>query len=307
MLTERIFNIFIYYTNGAATEYGVRHYRRGGNEKDKTDYLLSCVQQDHSIAKRFRLSRSFTPEEWLAACRYGGELQYFEEAFLLFRAPIEPVFCITAIVDGVPTTDKQIGPGPYRGDAVTDGLGVPDYLMQYTTAGNAFRFTDLINDDYFKGIRALFNAKLYVSCSKLLMSCVDTLAFIEYGDVPGNFSKWITTYVNIGPLGISADELWQFRNSILHMTNLSSRAVIAGKVSPIMPCVGGGKILMPLAVAYAPRPFDLFGLIEAIAKGIGKWGDGLNTDPKKWLKFIERYDTTISDSRIGNISHPSSD
>lgn len=304
MSTERIFNIFLYYVEGTATEYGVRHHRLGGSEKEKGDFLISRVEQDHPVARRFHLSRSFTPEEWLAVCRYGQGLEYFEEAFVLFRAGVAPVFCITAIVDGVSKVDKKIGPEPYRGDAVTfqDGLGrMPDYLDEYTSE-SGFRFTDLIHDDYFNGIRTLFNAKLYVSCSKLLMSCIDTLAFVEYGDVSGNFSKWVTAHVDLGPLGISADELWEFRNSILHMTNLSSRKVIAGKVSPIMPCVGGAGFIMPLAGSNAPKPFDLFGLIKAIGHGIGKWGEGYNRDRDKLLKFIERYDTTISDSRMGRLS-----
>ncbi|MEY9104646.1 hypothetical protein ABH994_005557 [Bradyrhizobium yuanmingense] len=304
MSTERVFNIFMYFVEGRATEYGVRHHRLGGSEKEKGDFLLSRVEQDHSIARRFRLSRSFTPEEWLAVHRYGQALEYFEEAFVLFRASAAPVYCITPIVDGAPKIDKQIGPEPYRGDAVThqDGLGnMPDYLVEYTSE-NGLRFTDLIHDDYFKGIRTLFNAKLYVSCSKLLMSCVDTLAFVEYGDVSGNFSKWVTVYVDLKPLGISADELWEFRNSLLHMTTLSSRKVIAGKVSPIMPCVGNAGFIRPLTRSNAPKPFDLFGLIKAIGHGIGKWGEGYNTDRDKLLKFIERYDTTISDSRVGKLS-----
>src|SRR6185295_2549984 len=119
MSTERVFNIFMYFVGGRAAEYGVRHHRCGGSDKEKSDFLLSCVEQDHSIACRFRLSRNFTPEEWLAACRYGQGLEYFEEAFVLFRAGAAPVFCVTAIVDGVPKVDKQIGPEPYRGDAVT--------------------------------------------------------------------------------------------------------------------------------------------------------------------------------------------
>ncbi|RTM13694.1 MAG: hypothetical protein EKK33_10040 [Bradyrhizobiaceae bacterium] len=211
MSAERVFNIFIYFVEGTATEYGVRHHRYAGSDNEKVDFLLSRVEPDHSIARRFQLSRSFTPEEWLAVHRYGQGLEYFEEAFVLFRASAAPVFCITSIVDGVPKIDRQIAPGPYRGDAAThqEGWGsMPDYLVEYTSE-SGFRFTDLIHDDYFNGIRTLFNAKLYVSCSKLLMSCVDTLAFVEYGDVPGNFGKWITIYVDLQPLSISADELWE--------------------------------------------------------------------------------------------------
>jgi hypothetical protein len=63
------------------------------------------------------------------------------------------------------------------------------------------------------------------------MSCVDTIAFVEYGDEARNFARWIDAYVDLGPHHISSDELWEFRNSPLHMTNLSSRKVLAGSIS----------------------------------------------------------------------------
>lgn len=129
------------------------------------------------------------------------------------------------------------------------------------------------------------------------MSCVDTLAFVEYGDVPGNFTRWLDAYVDLRILGISSDELWEFRNSVLHMTNLTSRKVISGKVSPIMPFVGRLNS-QPIQPGLA-KPFNLYGLIA----GIGKWGESYNSDREKLLKFIERYDTTISDSRVAEFSY----
>jgi hypothetical protein len=299
MSPERIFNIFVYFNGGVATEYGVRHHHTAGEDGEKTSFLLAHIDEDHPIARHFRLPRPFTPEEWLAAFRHGDVLGYFEEAFRIFRARVAPVFCITSIVDGTPKADRQIGTEPFRGDAVTaqEGRGaVPDYLVHYTD-GNAFRFTELIHDDYFKAIRTLFNAKIYVSCAKLLMSCIDTLAFVEYGDVPGNFTRWLDAYVDLAPQGISAVELWEFRNSVLHMTNLASRKVVSGIVSPIVPYVGGPET-MPAIAPDNSKPFNLHGLITTIGIGIAKWAESHNSDRDKLLKFIERYDTTISDSRM---------
>lgn len=299
MVSERIFNIFIFFESGVAKEYGVYHHSMDGDDITKTSFLSARVSEDQKIARRFLLDRSFTPEEWRAAMRYGDVLGYFEEAFKKFRAPASPIFCITCIEEGIPKIDQQISPGPFRGDMVSEveGLGaVPDYLVNYTE-GNTFLFAELINDDYFKGIRVLFNANLYVSCAKLLMSCIDTLAFVEYGDTPGNFTKWIDTYVDLSPHGITSEELWEFRNSVLHMTNLSSRKVISGKVSPIVPYVGGPDT-MPETKPNMPKPFNLYGLIKTIGKGIGEWGEAYNANPDKLIKFIERYDLTISDSRF---------
>lgn len=59
----------------------------------------------------------------------------------------------------------------------------------------------------------LFNARRYVSCVKLLMSCIDTLALVEFGDVSGNFFKWLDAYVDLEPYDISSKEsfatLWR--------------------------------------------------------------------------------------------------
>jgi hypothetical protein len=305
MSTERVFNIFVYFNQGVAIEYGMRHHRVGGSHSDKVAFLLAQVEQDHPIARRFRLSRTFMPQEWLAASRRGGVLEYFEEAFRLFRAPAAPMSCVTSIVDGTTMVDRQIGTEPFRGDMVTaqEGRGsVPDYLVHYTT-GNSFRFTELINDDYFKAIRTLFNAELYVSSAKLLMSCVDTLSFVEYGDILDNFVNWLDAFVDLAPHNITSFELWEFRNSVLHMTNLGSRKVISGKVSPIMPYVGGPRT-MPVLTPNLPKPFNLYGLINTIGEGIGRWGESYNANRGKLLKFIERYDTTISDSRMAWFAYP---
>jgi len=299
MPSEKIFNIFVYFDGGAAIEYGVHRHRVNGNDQEKAAYLISRIDKDHAIARRFRFPRTFTPPEWFAVLRHGHALEYFEEAFIWFGARAAPVVCITPVVDGTPKAERQIGPEPFRGEAATEQEGwgtIPDYLVDYVD-GNIFRFSDLINDDYFKAIRALFDAKLYVSCSKLLMSCVDTLAFVEYGDEKRNFIRWVDVYGDLAPLNISASELWEFRNSVLHMTNLASRNVIAGKVSPIMPYVG--ELKSPLSISPdGPKPFNLHELIKSVGVGIGKWGEGYNADRDKILKFIERYDTTISDSRM---------
>lgn len=299
MAVERIFNFYIFFGDGSATEYGADFYEVELSDEEKITFLRSRIDQDHSKSVRFALSRTFTPEEWRSAARLGTELAYFEEAFLQFGNPWDPFFCITPIVDGKQSIDLVVGPEPFRGDIVTKQPGrgtIPDYLVHYVSE-NTFRIVDLIHDDYFIAIRLLFNAKLYVSCSKLIMSCIDTLSYVEFGDRTGNFCDWVDGYTDLSTLGISANELWEFRNSVLHMTNLSSRKVVSGKVSSIMPYVGGQKLSVNIN-SGAPKPFNLFELIEALANGIGRWGESYNTDPNKTLKFIERYDTTISDGRL---------
>jgi hypothetical protein len=298
MAEERIFNIFIYFDRGTAKSFGVRHYRVGGTDAEKTAFLLAKVDCDHRQAKRFQLSRSFTAEQWRATQRLGEVLGYFEEAFQQYRAPPSPIFCLTSVVDGIAKVDLTTGSDPFRGDQVSAQKSrgaVPDYLVHYVE-GEQFRFAELVHDDYFLAIRTLFNERLYVSCAKLLMSCIDTLAFVEFGDVPANFCRWLDCYVDLTPHGISSEELWEFRNSVVHMTNLASRKVVAGKVSPIMLYVGGPATLP--AAEGSPKPFNLHGLIVSIGDGIGQWAESHNQNRDKFITFIERYDLTISDSRL---------
>lgn len=218
VMNERIFNIFVYFDDGLARSYGVRHHRVAGSDVEKATLLRAVAQSDCELAKRFALPRTFTPEQWRSAQRQGGVLCYFEQAFEIYRAPKEPLFCLTAVVDGVVKVDLSISGANFRGDEVSAQQGrgaVPDYLVHYMD-GVQFRLPELIHDDYFKAIKALFNCGLYVSCAKLLMSCIDTLAFVEFGDMPGNFSKWLDAYVDLAALNITSEELWEFRNSVVH-------------------------------------------------------------------------------------------
>jgi hypothetical protein len=170
-----------------------------------------------------------------------------------------------------------------------------DYLKAYVRDGE-FDLPRLINDDHFSAIKLLFNSGHYVSAAKLLMSFLDTIAFIEMGDVKGNFVLWLRTYADLTLLGIIAEELWELRNGLLHMTNLNSRSVQAGKVPRLFFYVG------PLNSLQSSTPgekcFNLKQLIDVVAKALSKWTATYNSDRSKLLDFVSRYDLTISDSRL---------
>lgn len=302
MSEECAFNIFVYFDGGVARQYGARCYFLEGTDDAKLQHLLANVEADHTTALRFDFERTFTPNEWIAALRFSDPTRYFEEAFRYYNAPRAVVYCATSVVDGLPAVDRQVSAGPFRGDIVThiEKRGsVPDYLVTYVRE-NKFYLAELLDDDYFKAIKLLFNAGHHVSSAKLLMSCVDTLAFVEHGDVRGNFTEWLETYVDLTPMGINPLEVWEFRNSILHMTNLASRQVLAGKVSSIAPYIGRAAS-MPRLDPRMPKPFNLYLLMLAVANGAAKWAETY-ADAEKMLKFIERYDTTISDGRVAKWS-----
>lgn len=158
-------------------------------------------------------------------------------------------------------------------------------------------FDKLINDDFFEAIRITYNSKQYVSSMKLLMICVDTISYLEYGDKPKNFQNWINNYTKISDLNIQSEELWEFRNSILHMTNLDSRKVISGKIKRLMFYVSKSNITYPKETDEG-KYFNFKELIDIIAEGIKNWAESYNIEKSKFEYFLDRYDRIISDKRM---------
>src|SRR5882724_4472208 len=109
-----------------------------------------------------------------------------------------------------------------------------DYVRKYMT-DEGFDFPRLLNDDFFHPIRLLFNHRHYVSAAKLLMTFIDSVGFLEFGDTGDNaFVKWLDAYADLTAVGVTAEELWEHRNSLLHMSNLDSRRVLAGRITRLM-------------------------------------------------------------------------
>jgi hypothetical protein len=224
----------------------------------------------------------------------------FEELFRIHNAPINPFTVITSILDERPIIKAVLGPGPLTLAALQDTpLGKPGKMVDYLEAyvkDDKFDIPQLLNDDYFEAIKLLLNAGHLVSAAKLLMSFIDTIAFVDAGDVPGNFIRWLNSYAQLGTLGVSADELWEFRNGLLHMTNLHSRKVAGGRIAPIILYAGKGPHPLP-PNASGSKYVNVKNLIEVIAEGVSRWIESLNANPSRLIDFVSRYDLTVSDAR----------
>lgn len=173
-----------------------------------------------------------------------------------------------------------------------------DYFGTFFTE-KTFDFTGLINADFFQPVRILFQNQHYVSAVKLLVVAIDSIAFVEFGDVPGEnaFLKWLNRYADLSALGITADELWEHRNSLLHMSNLDSRKVLAGKTRRLITYVGEIPPSVELdetRVGY----YNLQKLIYAVGQACGKWCETYVKDREKIHSFVERYDLIASDARM---------
>jgi hypothetical protein len=301
MPVEEIYNLFVFMERNTITSLGVTAHELGGTDDQKVAFLQSCVDRDHAYAKLYAPMASTTTDEYEARLRLGRHLEIFEEIFKERNAPRQPLCVVTAIEDGIPKISASLEHGPttfskLKGTPLEKSGPMIDYLEEYVKDGG-FDIPRLINDDFFRAIKMLYNERLYVSAAKLLMSCIDSIAFIEFGDVAGNFIKWLEAYAQLDPLGITPNELWEFRNGILHMTNLNSRAITRGKTKSLIISIGDLD-RAPALENQSWKRLDLKRLLMAIAEAISSWVESYNKDREKFLEFVARYDLTVSDTRL---------
>jgi hypothetical protein len=163
--------------------------------------------------------------------------------------------------------------------------------------------SSLINDDFFQPVRILFQNEQYVSAIKLLVIAIDSISFIEFGNIKENtFIKWLNTYADLNGIGITAEELWEHRNSLLHMSNLNSRKVVSGEIRSLTAYLG----TIPQNVKLNEEKMGYYNmqkLIYCIANACGKWGETYNEQRDKTDSFIERYDLIASDARMLKIEY----
>lgn len=170
-----------------------------------------------------------------------------------------------------------------------------DWLVDYHTDAG-FDLPRLLNDDCFLAIKLLLNNQHCVSAMKLLMSALDTIAYLEFGDTPGSFQAWLNAYADLSFLGATADELWELRNSLLHMTNLDSRKVSAGKIRRLMFYFGHLPNGFPTEDARA-KYMSIWKLIECVDEAFAKYCESFNNNAAKFEIFVARYDKIVSDKR----------
>ncbi len=172
-----------------------------------------------------------------------------------------------------------------------------DWVPKYMT-DEGFDLPRLLNDDFMVAIKLLFNNGFYISATKLIMCFIDTMAYIEYGDGGhANFRNWLDAYVDLTKVNVSSEEIWEHRNSLVHLSTLSSRKVAAGKVRRLVAYVGNLPKDSPSEDAEA-KWFSLWYLLEALAVGIGEYAQALDSDRSKISHFAERYDHILSDKRM---------
>jgi hypothetical protein len=300
-MSETIYNLFLMYEDHLCKSVCYVAHSVDLDDPAAIKFLQGRVRIDLNVSKVIQLTKPFTVEEFNARCRLGHGHHLYDEVFIVLRAGQQPLSVVTPVVNGVPQIEfaSEIGdPDIYLREDMTPGIEMDDWLIKYTE-GNTINLPALINDDYFLAIKLTFNAKHYVSSMKLLLSALDSLAYIEYGDANGKqtiFEKWLATYADLTPMGITPQELWELRNGLLHMSNLQSRQVNKKAVRQISFHVGSKPFCERDGIHY----FSFYALIKALQQGLEKWLTSYNVDREKMVSFVDRYDRTISDSRLAS-------
>lgn len=297
---EKAFSLFVYSDGEFVHSLGYVCYEVDRDDASMLELMRSLVDSDFSNARQFPMKDLLPYDDYFSSARLGHELKWFSQIFDLEDAPADFLTVLTVIVNGKPAIDHVTSLGPFSYDELEPKhvgfSGVPDYLKSYMTE-EGLDLSRLIDDDYFKAYKLVFNAGYYVSATKLLLSCIDSLAFIEEGDKGNPFLTWLKKYAELNPHGVNAEELWELRNGLLHMTNLNSREVKKGKHPRIVVYSGGIKeVHLPVGEDF--KYLNLYDFFHTIAKAIEKWIQSYQKNPEKMISFVKRYDMTVSDSRV---------
>ncbi|MDE0165831.1 MAG: hypothetical protein OXH92_02195 [Bryobacterales bacterium] len=289
-MKEQLVNIFVYGDETHVQAIGWRVYEKAGPYKELVEFLQSRVQPDHRVARREDLKKPILRREFEAMNRL---YPFASELVGTGVVDENSIYCVTHIVSGEVRLDETLN--------VSGGGAVPDYLRIYSTE-EGFDFSRLIQDDYFEAIHLLWNNRKYLSCLKLVFSAIDTLGYVEYGPGGGNcFAKWLDNYCDLGKIGVTSDELWELRNSLIHMTNLDSRKVRSGMTHRLLPrIIHPDRDVAPFVDGMKVLHVARF-VIIVLSEGIENWLRSYNQDPTKFGEFVERYDTIVSEARFRRI------
>lgn len=301
----KAFSIFLFIQDNQIVEIGYTCYPIDMDEISLCRLMQDNVNNNFMISRRVKLRSPISLDDYNASCRLGVHFKYFEPIFEKENASINPLVLITNIVDGQPRIDLITDHQPfiYTEDVQKvvhqDGGYIPDYLEKYMK-DEGFDMSSLIHDDFYVPMKLLFNNQLYISCAKLLLSCIDTIGFIEFGNSRDVFVKWLNTYADLAPHNVTAEELWELRNSLLHMSNLDSHKVLQGKHPRIMLYVGSQSERERKMDGCKSLNLHTF-VASTMPQALSKWMQSYNDMPSKMKGFIKRYDTILSDVRMARI------
>ncbi|MGC0954893.1 hypothetical protein WKH09_15960 [Pantoea agglomerans] len=304
-MLEEIYNLFYFASSkDTITHVGITAHKISGTDDEKINHLKKHILSDLAICELYEIDpralgdeKSLSSSRFMAMARVGNPYIVFEIALQAKNASHNPLLIYTAVKDGQVkidasiNADKKVRRNDFPANSILGVKEMPDYLDKYFLDG-VFKFKELLVDDHVKPIHLLFNNKHYLSSIKLLMSFIDTVAYLEFGNVKKSFPNWLDRYCDLESLDITSGELYELRHSLLHMTNLNSHKVIQGKERRISYSVA--PLGTPTRTHSGITFFNYVDFIPMFEKGMDKWIATYNSE--KLTSFVERYDQILREN-----------
>jgi len=313
MEKEKLYNLFVNFDDNILVSIGYVVHEVAGTDSEKYNFLHKNIFEDVKNMKIENIPSSYKVKDKFGDTKNGISLNIyntmlhnatagvlFENIFQNTNAPANPLNITTPVVNGEIKINKtlNLNSEPKGQPLYSVNETQPLYYLKKYLNDDGLDLNQLIFDDFISAIQILYNNNRYVSCIKLLMSAIDSIAFLEYGELKNVniFDKWMQSYVELEKLNVTSKELWEYRNALLHMTNAYSRKVLANKVQPLQFYVSGyARPELQSNIKY--KYFNLKLFIDVVTDGIGKWTISFNSDRNKFPDFIDRYDMILSDLR----------
>ncbi|RYX85132.1 hypothetical protein EON73_03005 [bacterium] len=233
---EKIINTFPIFEENVMTCIGFRVHELSGTDEEKITFLKGRIDDDFKemaialLPDNFTLKLTngltvpgITLERYNTLLHNGTEGILYEGIYQIFGFGDSPLQISTPVKNGKIRIDHSIYPPTEPIAPFTTKIHEEiqeHYLDQFMTK-DGFRLVELIDKDFFGSIRLTYDQGYFVSCLKLLLSAIDSIAFLEFGDVPNKniFIEWLKLYCSFSETNVNEQELWEYRNSLLHMTN----------------------------------------------------------------------------------------
>jgi hypothetical protein len=94
------------------------------------------------------------------------------------------------------------------------------------------------------------------------------------------FVDWLRTFADPHLARATPEELWEFRNSLLHTSNTESWQALAGEVASLSPYVGAPE--RPISADTVTKYIHVHRVIEAVETAIQWWIALYNEHEKTW-------------------------
>lgn len=304
-MSETIYNIYLHLdADDVCHELSFTPHEWAGSDDDAFQFLRNAMSDDFDVSLRVKLDTSFSLNAYYSRWRLGIGHLLFDPIFKSGGANETGLFVATVVRGGRPAVDltlKGDDTNIYLNTALMGGGIMDDWMIKYKTSAG-IDVPKLIDDDYISPVRLLFREGKFLSSMKLLLIAIDTFGFIEFGnkkrkDQASLFVQWLNSYVDLTPVHITAEELWEMRNGLLHMSNLNADRVNRMKVRRISFYVSSGSIDVGReqnGIFY----FEYSALMRALSFGLTGWFKSYNQEGDKFVEFVERYDGIVADGRV---------